>query len=88
MENLLYNTIQLNDLIRSWGELIMDRVSRETKKLLEDLRSAVDEARRTRETTQRLLHRTRREEDLSTPVDASSPPTPAPRLRLHRVSRW
>lgn len=65
----------------------MDRVSRDTKKLIEDLRSAVDEARRTRETTQRLLHRTRREEDLLTPADASAGAS-APRLRLHRVGRW
>ena len=57
----------------------MDRVPKDTKKLIDDLRSAVDAARRTRETTQRLLHSTRR---------PAAPESTSEQPRLRRVSRW
>lgn len=64
----------------------MDRTSRDTRKLIEELRSAVDQARQTRETTQRLLQRTDR-----SPAQASSEANKQPvadRSRLLRIARW
>jgi uncharacterized coiled-coil protein SlyX len=65
----------------------MDRVSHNTQQLIENLRDAVAEARRTREETRRLLRSTASKSDEDGQQEDSQTDR-APKLRLHRVTRW